>query len=238
MDGSRLVEKLKASCAGMTPEALFNHLINKEFSGKIAMVSSFGIESAVMLDLAARANPHLPVIFLETRKLFPETLDYVETLTRQLGLTNVQAIYPDYAAMQRDDPDGTLWETNANSCCYIRKVEPLHRALQGYGAWFTGRKRFHGGLRGELPVFEAEEGRIKINPLALWAPEDIRCAFIDRGLPAHPLAAKGYTSVGCAPCTHLPSDPADPRSGRWKGQDKEECGIHLGPDGKFQRTSA
>lgn len=222
---------------GIDGAALLRALIQDEFSGRIALVSSFGAESGVLLDMVARIDPNLPVIFIDTKKLFPQTLAYRDDLVQRLGLKDVRTIYPDYSDLTRFDPDGTLFDKDANACCYIRKVKPLQRALKGFDAWITGRKRFQGGLRKDLPLIEAAEGRIKVNPLALWSAADIQKAFDASKLPPHPLEALGYLSIGCEPCTSLPTSQQDARSGRWRGTDKEECGIHLGPDGRFHRAS-
>ena len=205
---------------------------------RICLVSSFGIESGVLLKLAADLDKAFPVIFLDTQKLFPETLEYRDLLVKKLGLKNVKTIYPDYNDVMRSDSNGTLWQNNANSCCTIRKVQPLQRALKNYDVVITGRKRFHGGMRTKLPLYEAQEGRVKINPLASWSIDEIKALYDTFDLPRHPMEAQGYLSVGCVPCTDLPDETNDVRSGRWKGQDKEECGIHLGPDGKFQRSNS
>ena len=203
---------------------------------RVCLVSSFGIEAAVLLKLVSDIDKNFPIIFLDTKKLFPETLEYRNTLIDELGLKNVKTVYPDYNDVNRSDADGTLWESSPNSCCTIRKVQPLQRVLKHYDVVITGRKRFHGGMRTELPLFEAQEGRVKINPLASWSVEAIKDAYDAFSLPKHPLEAQGYLSVGCVPCTDLPADENDVRSGRWKNLEKQECGIHLGEDGKFHRT--
>ena len=238
MSAAARVDALQDQYGNCSAEEMLNSFIKEEFGGKVALVSSFGIEAALLLEMVSRIDPATPVIFLDTRKLFPETLTYKNTLISHLGLTNVQTYYPDYADVARDDPEGNLWQTTPNSCCYIRKVKTLNRALDGYDAWITGRKRFHGGTRTQLPLLEYSEGRVKLNPLATWGAEEIQAAFDARNIPMHPLLAQGYTSVGCLPCTALPVAGADIRSGRWQGQDKDECGIHLGADGRFKRTGS
>ena len=203
--------------------------IHDIFPGRIAVVSSFGTESAVLLDLVAQVDRNAPVIFLETGKHFPETLAYRDRLIDQLGLSDVRSVAPAAGDLAWADADGTLWERNPDLCCRLRKVLPLERALSGFSAWINGRKRFQGGLRHEIPVFEASEARIKVNPLAFWDPEAIRQEFAARQLPSHPLAAHGYTSIGCGPCTLNGGGDAGTRSGRWQGSDKTECGIHQAP---------
>ena len=126
------------------------------------------------------------------------------------------------------DPDGTLHKSNPDACCDFRKTVPLERVLSGYDAWITGRKRFQNGQRAALEFFEPEPpSRLRVNPLAHWRPEDVQDYMVENRLPRHPLVAKGYPSIGCAPCTSPVKPGEDPRSGRWRGQEKSECGIHF-----------
>ena len=212
--------------AGLDGAALLRPLIEREFPGRIALVSSFGTEAAVLLVLAAEVDPGLPVIFLETGKHFPETLDYRDRLIARLGLTDVRSIAPGRAETILRDRQGELWRHDPDACCALRKVRPLARALEGFDAWITGRKRYQGGERAGLAAIEAAQGRIKVNPLAGWSRDRIEAAFVDTGLPRHPLEAEGYGSIGCRPCTRSVSDDDDLRAGRWAGCGKTECGIH------------
>ncbi|MFQ5786268.1 MAG: phosphoadenylyl-sulfate reductase [Alphaproteobacteria bacterium] len=205
---------------------LLRLMIEEEFPGRIALVSSFGAESAVLLDLVARIDRAIPVIFLDTGKLFPETLAYRDRLVARLGLTGVRSVSPDATALTGGDPDGALWRDSPDACCYLRKVQPLERALAGFDSWITGRKRFHGNHRSNLETIEAIGGKIKINPLARWSREEVRAAIAERNLPRHPLVAERYLSIGCQPCTHRVPLGAPFRSGRWAGSEKTECGIH------------
>jgi sulfate adenylyltransferase subunit 2 len=198
-----------------------------EMPGQIALVSSFGAESAVLLAMAAEVDPAVPVVFLDTGKLFGETLSYRNKLSKFLGLTNVQTFKPDPAAEAELDKPGTLWRDNPDACCHFRKVEPLDRAMAPYAGWITGRKRFQSKSRAALPVIESEGGKLKINPLASWGARQIAEEFKRRELPQHPLVADGFLSIGCMPCTDKVAPGADARSGRWAGLDKTECGIHL-----------
>ncbi len=202
----------------------------------MAVVSSFGADSAVLLHMLGQVAPDAPVLFLETGKHFPETLEYVETLKTRFGLTNVRAITPDSADLARFDPTGQLWETDPDSCCHIRKTEPLNVVLEGYGGWITGRKRFQTSDRGVLPHFElTSDDRIKVNPLAYWTNDDIEVYKKAHNLPEHPLYNAGYKSIGCAPCTSVVAEGEDPRSGRWRGLNKTECGIHFDFNGKIAK---
>jgi phosphoadenosine phosphosulfate reductase len=208
-------------------------------AGDVAIVSSFGADSAVLLHLVAGIDPGLPVYFLETGKHFPQTLAYVETLKQHLGLTNVTALRPDPADLDRFDPDGTLWETDPDSCCHIRKTEPLEPILEQYGGWVTGRKRYQTKERGVLPHFElTSDDRIKINPLAYWSDADVVAYRNEHHLPEHPLYAQGYKSIGCAPCTSAIAEGEDARAGRWRGLDKKECGIHFDFNGAIASPMA
>ncbi len=200
--------------------------IRQEFPGKIALVSSFGAESAALLHLVAEIDPATPVIFLDTEKHFAQTLSYRKKLARQLGLTNIQDIHPDTEEIAARDPDGDLWKRDADACCTLRKVVPLKGALNGFDAWITGRKQFHGGGRVNLPAFEASGEHIKVNPLIRWAPSDVEDYVAAHDLPPHPLVEQGYPSIGCWPCTHPAAADDDVRAGRWRGAAKTECGIH------------
>ena len=206
-------------------------------AGHIALVSSFGAESVVLLHMAAVIDPMTPVVFVDTELLFTETLLYQQEVSERLGLRNVRIIRADDIAEK--DPYGALRFSDKDACCTLRKTIPLQKALDGYEGWITGRKRFQSGSRAALDFFEVEDGtgRLKINPLAHWAPEDVRAYMDENRLPRHPLVAKGYPSIGCAPCTSPVKEGEDPRAGRWRGENKEECGIHV-VDGKFVRTGA
>ncbi|MBK4216307.1 phosphoadenylyl-sulfate reductase [Paracoccus caeni] len=196
--------------------------------GRVTLVSSFGAESVVLLHMVSVVAPGLPVLFIDTQMLFPETLEYQREVSAKLGLTNVQVITASEQEIARNDPDGTLHKFDANACCDFRKTVPLERVLSGYDAWITGRKRFQNGERAALEFFEPEPpARLRINPLAHWRSEDVQEYMIENKLPRHPLVAKGYPSIGCAPCTSPVKEGEDPRSGRWRGQDKSECGIHF-----------
>ncbi|MEL7486519.1 MAG: phosphoadenylyl-sulfate reductase [Pseudomonadota bacterium] len=218
--------RLSAQFGSEDAEAILAESILRQFPGKIALVSSFGAESATLLHLVARVNPETPVIFLDTGKHFAQTLSYRKSLARTLGLTNVRDISPAAPDLEASDPSGDLWRSNPDACCTIRKVRPLTNSLSEFDAWITGRKQFHGGGRAALPVFEAAAPHIKVNPIVRWSKDDLDAYAKTHDLPAHPLVAQGYPSIGCWPCTHPASDDNDPRAGRWRGAAKTECGIH------------
>jgi phosphoadenosine phosphosulfate reductase len=198
------------------------------YGDKLALVSSFGAESAVLLHLAAQVDPGIAVLFLDTGMLFGQTLDYRKTLAAKLGLTGIRDLRPTFADLAIQDPKSDLWRTSVDACCNIRKVVPLDNALKEYSAWITGRKRFQGGDRLRLRVVEeGDNGQIKFNPLANWSREQIEAYTLENDIPGHPLVAQGFPSIGCWPCTKPVEKGADPRSGRWAGQEKTECGIHV-----------
>ncbi|MBU6265981.1 MAG: phosphoadenylyl-sulfate reductase [Sphingomonadales bacterium] len=213
-----------------TRELLAGVLLDR-VAGEIAVVSSFGAESAVLLHLVASVAPATPVLFLETGKHFPETLAYRDLLAERLGLTNLIDLTPDAALLAKRDESGLRWSYDPDGCCEIRKVRPLAAAVAGYDATITGRKGFQSSTRAGLPRFEIDKvdaaGRLKVNPLADWDSALLAEYFAANDLPPHPLVAQGYPSIGCMPCTSKVAEGEDPRSGRWRGWDKTECGIHV-----------
>jgi phosphoadenosine phosphosulfate reductase len=192
----------------------------------LAVVSSFGTESAALLKVMADVDPAIPVIFLDSGWLFEETLTYRDTLIATLGLRDVRSIKPLDETLSREDPDRELWFSDPDACCRIRKVEPLKRALAPFRGWINGRKRFQGGLRADIAVVEDDGNRLKFNPFANVSREEMEAIYALAKLPPHPLAASGYLSVGCMPCTSRTSAGEDARAGRWRGRAKTECGIH------------
>jgi phosphoadenosine phosphosulfate reductase len=201
-------------------------LLKENMLGDAAIVSSFGAESSVLLHLISSIDPNVPVLFLETGKHFAETLEYRDTLVQMLGLKDFRNITPDAETLAQKDESGLRWSYDPDGCCEIRKVLPLKKALASFDAQFTGRKAFQSSTRNALPRFEIEDGRLKVNPLADWDKARLDAYMTEHNLPAHPLVEQGYPSIGCAPCTSKVAEGEDPRSGRWKGWDKVECGIH------------
>ncbi len=195
--------------------------------GRIALVSSFGAESVVLLHLVSVIDRTTPVLFIDTEMLFAETIAYQAEVADKLGLS-ITRITADRAKLAFEDPDNTLHQFNTDACCALRKTEPLERALSGFDAWITGRKRYQGATRAAVDFFEAEgDIRIKVNPLAHWDRADLEDYMVNNRLPRHPLVAKGYPSIGCAPCTSPVKPGEDPRAGRWRNSEKVECGIHF-----------
>ena len=218
--------RLNQMFRGRDTAEMLDVLIRENMLGDAAIVSSFGAESAVLLHLVGRIQPDVPVIFLDTGKHFPETLTYRDALIAAIGLTNVINVPPDPILLSRRDATDLRWSYDPDGCCEIRKVLPLKAALSRFDAQYTGRKGFQSSTRAGLPRFEIEAGRIKVNPLADWDKARIDAYMAAHALPAHPLVAHGYPSIGCAPCTSRVQPGEDPRSGRWRGWEKTECGLH------------
>ncbi|MGA2044611.1 MAG: phosphoadenylyl-sulfate reductase [Roseiarcus sp.] len=220
--------RLEGKFAAMKAGSLLRLAIEDLYPGRIALVSSFGADSAVLLHMVAQIDKRTPVVFVDTGQLFEETLAYRDDLIARLGLDNVILAGPDPATLAAEDPEKFLFASDPDRCCEIRKVLPLGRALEGYEAWITGRKSFQSATRAAVPLFEAEGERVKINPLVGWSASDLLAYIAKADLPPHPLVAKGYPSIGCLPCTSPVRPGEDPRAGRWRGRAKTECGIHLG----------
>lgn len=204
-------------------------MLQHEFKDEICVVSSFGAESAVLLHMVAQINPTTPVIFLNTGKLFGETLRYRDRLQTLLGLTDVRSIGPHPTDLAEKDSNEDSWQKNNDMCCHIRKNLPQERALKGFKAVLTGRKRFQTSQRGSMQRIEIDDeaaARLRINPLADFTLEDLQAYLETHNLPKHPLVKDGYLSIGCMPCTDKVKEGDDYRSGRWSAQDKEECGMH------------
>lgn len=224
-------DALNARFEGVSaPDMLRDLLAAGPLAGRVSVVSSFGAESAVLLHMVAQADPNAQILFIDTLKMFPETLSYRDQLTTQLGMSNIKVVQPLAEALAEKDETGLRWSYDPDGCCAIRKVEPLARALDGVEAWISGRKGFQSNSRNGLPRFEIEDDRLKINPLADWSKEALNAYFETHQLPPHPLEAQGYLSIGCAPCTSAVKPGEDPRAGRWRGWDKVECGMHSATD--------
>ncbi|MEH2475212.1 phosphoadenosine phosphosulfate reductase [Nitrobacteraceae bacterium AZCC 2161] len=222
-------QELDLALANASPAEVIAAALREVGRDRLAVVSSFGTESAALLKVMADVDPAIPVVFLDTGWLFEETLAYRDTLIATLGLRDVRSIKPLEETLQRDDPERDLWFSDPDACCRIRKVEPLARALAPFGGWINGRKRFQGGARAAIPVVEADGTRLKFNPFANVSREDIELIYASAQLPPHPLAASGFLSVGCMPCTSRTAPDEDQRAGRWRGKAKTECGIHTTP---------
>ena len=218
--------RFNARFEGVETADMLRELLTGDLAGRTAIVSSFGAESAVLLHLVAQIDTETPVIFVNTQKMFGETLAYRDELSERLGFVDLRVFRPDPRILAAQDRTGLRWSYDPDGCCEIRKVVPLENALSQLDASITGRKGFQSATRAGLPRFELDGDRLKVNPLASWTKDDIEAYFVAHDLPRHPLVDEGYPSIGCAPCTSRVKPGEDARSGRWRGWDKVECGIH------------
>lgn len=223
---------LRERSAALDAKGLLGFALKEAFPKRIAVVSSFAAESVVLLHLVAAVDPETPVLFLNTGKLFGETMRYRDRLQDVLGLTDIRAIGPHPIDRENRDPEGTLWSRDPNACCHFRKTVPLARALSSFDALITGRKRFQTATRAAMEKVELVDGRIRFNPLIDWPLEELERYIEANGLPKHPLVHDGYPSIGCMPCTRRVKAGESYRAGRWAGLEKDECGMHVGTDGE------
>ena len=226
-DGLPAADELGRALADAKPAEIIAAALRTVGRDKLALVSSFGTESAALLKVMADVDPAIPVIFLDTGWIFEETLAYRDTLIKKFGLRDVRSIKPSEEALAQKDPNGDLWFSDPDACCRIRKVEPLARALKPFSGWINGRKRFQGGLRAAIPVVEEDGARLKFNPFAQISRAEIEAIYRSADLPPHPLVAAGFLSVGCMPCTSRTEAGEDARAGRWRGRAQTECGIQM-----------
>jgi phosphoadenosine phosphosulfate reductase len=223
---------LDHALADASPSAIIAEAVRSITPGRLAVVSSFGAETAALLALVADVDRSLPILFVDTGWLFPETIAYRDTLATHFGLTDMRVFAPSARALSQHDPEQDLWSVDPDACCRIRKVLPFVEAVQPFDAWINGRKRYHGHERARLPVVEADGCRLKFNPLAHASKQDLDQIFVTRALPRHPLEALGFASIGCMPCTSRAQPGEDLRAGRWRRRGKTECGIHRAASGK------
>jgi phosphoadenosine phosphosulfate reductase len=197
------------------------------FGDRFCVSSSMG--DGVLSSLAASVKPGIDVVFLDTGYHFPETIGTRDAID-QVYDVKVRTMLPLLTVTQQDAEHGKdLWRTDPDRCCAMRKVEPLNRALEGYDAYASGVRRDEAPSRAETSVVEWDDkrGKVKVNPLAAWTQDDVDAYVDEHGILVNPLAYDGYPSIGCAPCTHRVAEGEDPRSGRWKGSQKTECGLHV-----------
>lgn len=223
------VAKLNDRYRGHGAVSVLSHALSDPMIGRLALVSSFGAESVVLLHLISIMDRSLPVLFIDSEMLFAETLAYQEKLAEAFGLLDVRTLRPTREALFASDPENLLHLYDQDACCALRKVDPLTQGLHGFDGWITGRKRYQGGQRQALAFFEVDgPNRIKINPLAHWTRDDLTDYIENNNLPRHPLVGKGFASIGCKPCTSRVNEGEDSRAGRWRKSEKTECGIHFG----------
>jgi phosphoadenosine phosphosulfate reductase len=199
---------------------------DQHFAGEYVVASN--MQDAVLIDMAAKVRPGVDVLFLDTGYHFVETLGTRDAVS-EIYDVNVVNVTPEHSVAEQDGLFGkNLFAREPNECCRMRKVEPLSRGLAGYSAWVTGIRRVEAPTRANAPLvsFDAAFGLVKINPLAAWTDEDMQRYIDANAILVNPLVFDGYPSIGCEPCTAKPLDGADPRSGRWQGTGKIECGLH------------
>lgn len=218
---------LNARFGDRSTEDILQISIQNLFNERVALVCSFGTESAVLLHMVATIDRALPILFLNTLKHFEETIEYRDHLIDRLGLTGVRSIQPSSSDIKAIDPHGLLWAGNPDTCCSLRKVQPLEAESIRFDALITGRKQHHGNARQAVQIFEPDGVRLKINPLAGWTRDKVQEYLDGHDLPRHPLESDGYPSVGCAVCTSRVALGEAFRAGRWRGTAKTECGLHL-----------
>lgn len=223
------VKELNKEFHKSSPEEIIRKSQNL-FKDKIVYISSFGIESAIILHMISQIDKNFPIALLNTNFLFKQTLDYKNKLVKGFNLKNFVEIFPDNSNLQKDDPNNNLWKSDVEKCCELRKVKPLNKFLKKYNAWISGRKSYQGGERFDVQPFEFNNGKVVVNPLANFEKKLVLLYFNNNNLPKHPLVEEGYLSVGCTHCTFKPKNIEDPRSGRWINQTKTECGIHYKKD--------
>nr|WP_321981584.1 phosphoadenylyl-sulfate reductase [uncultured Cohaesibacter sp.] len=224
---SEQVDALNARFEQQRPESVLEWLASNASAGEVPMVSSFGADSVVLLDMIAQIDADYPVLFIDTGKHFILTLQYRDELKEHFGLGNLHTIAPDKEGLKEQDPRGSLWISDQDACCHVRKTMPLAKMMEDRVGWITGRKHFQTQHRTNLKIFELDGSHLKVNPLANWGPKNVADYISSRSLPGHPLVPKGYVSIGCAPCTSPVAEGEDGRSGRWRGSDKTECGLHI-----------
>ncbi len=222
-------ELAEQGAAELGPDAGADEVLawtSKTFGDRFVVASN--MQDAVLVDLAAKARPGVDVLFLETGYHFAETIgtrDAIEA-TYPIRIVNAQA---DASVAEQDAAEGKdLFARDPDRCCHLRKVLPLQRTLAGYQAWVTGVRRVEAPTRANTPLvtFDEKHGLVKVNPIAAWTDDDMDRYIAEHDILVNPLVAEGYPSIGCAPCTAKPAPGADPRSGRWAGRAKTECGLH------------
>jgi phosphoadenosine phosphosulfate reductase len=226
VDLKTMAQEAARDLEGKTPQEILRWAVDT-FGDLFCVSSSMG--DGVLSSLAASVKPGVDVVFLDTGYHFPETIGTRDAVD-QVYDVNVRTVLPLLSVNQQDAQYGSeLWRRDPDACCAMRKVEPLNRALADYDAYASGIRRDEAESRAGTRVVEWDEkrGKVKVNPLAGWTQDDVDAYVEENGILVNPLAYDGYPSIGCAPCTHRVAEGDDPRSGRWKGTQKTECGLHV-----------
>ena len=224
-DLKQLAERGAAELADAGPEELLRWT-DENFGGNYIVASN--MQDGVLVEMAAKVRPGVDVLFLDTGYHFAETIGTRDAVEAVYGV-NIVNVRPELSVAEQDELHGKdLFARQPNECCRMRKVEPLSKALRGYSAWVTGIRRVEAPTRAKAPLISFDEafGLVKINPIAAWTDEDMQNYIDANDVLVNPLVFEGYPSIGCAPCTAKPIEGADPRSGRWAGTSKTECGLH------------
>ncbi len=230
---------------GKTPQEVLAWAIDS-YHPRIALASSFGAEDVVLIDMVARLRPDARVFTLDTGRLPYETYDVMDAIAKKYPQLHLQTMFPQaeaVEAMVREKGINLFYDSveNRKRCCYVRKVEPLARALQGLEAWITGLRRDQTATRAAMEAveWEAERQLVKVNPLIDWTWEQVWDYIRAHNVPYNALHDRDYPSIGCAPCTRAVAVGEDPRAGRWWWeQDNRECGLHVAPDGRLIRANS
>jgi len=223
------VDRLALHLENLAPEKALEAVLAANPSARVCITSSFQAEDMIVIDLLKQRIPDVPVLFLDTGYHFAQTYEYRDQMTREWSL-NLVNVLPGQTVAEQESAFGILYQSEPTRCCQLRKVEPLMRALEPFDVWFTGLRREQSPTRKNLKKLELHRlptGRNlwKVSLLADWSWEQVWQDAIANGIPHLPQYDEGYLSIGCQPCTTLPLDPNNPRSGRWSGT-KLECGIH------------
>lgn len=225
-DLRELAERGAAELGGASAHELLAWT-DEQFGADYVVASN--MQDAVLIDLAAQVRPGVKVLFLDTGYHFAETIGTRDAVAAVYDVSVVN-VTPEHSVAEQDELLGKdLFARDPGECCRLRKVVPLSAALSGYSAWVTGIRRVESPTRADAPLISFDEsfGLVKINPLAAWTDADMQAYIDSHGVLVNPLVDDGYPSIGCAPCTAKPAEGADPRSGRWQGQTKTECGLHV-----------
>lgn len=222
------LEELARQWEGQSAQTTLSEAV-RAFGDNLVLACSFGPEDIVLIDLLSQVAPNAQVFFIDTGYHFPETLALKERVLARYPQLRLETVTPLSTVEDQDAEHGErLYERSPDSCCAIRKVEPLNRVLKGYKAWITGMRREQAPTRSDIGLvqWDSRRGMVKFNPLATWTNSEVWKYIMDHKLDYNPLHDQGYPSIGCAPCTAAVAPGQDPRSGRWSGKGKIECGLH------------
>ncbi len=230
------IMRISASFETKHPAEVLGWVAHTFEPGSVGMATGFGVEGVALIDMLAKTHGSIPVFYLDTDVLFPETYELRERIENKYGIVLIRYATPVSLEEQAAQYGTSLWNKDPDLCCRIRKVKPLREALRNYAGWITAIRREQSPFRAKAGIVEWDKkfGLLKVNPLAAWSKKDVWMYIIDNDVPYNPLYDKGYASIGCTHCTTPVADGEDERAGRWRGSMKKECGLHLddSPTGK------